>query len=155
MKVSVSSLGIIGAIFGFISLIAPWLSASISVPLIGVFNISLYLKPYTIIIFTVFNDLIIGQILMIFGSILALIFLNKIEDDENQKYYSKIPLLGLIGGVLNGLAILTFFIVLMNEGSGYSMTPDSVSIQFGLIFEENPNNYWVQGFKRVKIDILI
>jgi hypothetical protein len=135
MKVKVSSLGIIGAIFGFISVLTPWLLVTVNtnIPLIGIISITLSLKPYQILIITMFEDLIIGQALMIFGSILALIFLNKIEADRNQKYYDKIPLLGLIGGVLNGLAILTFFLVLINEGSGYDMTPDSVSVEFGLI----------------------
>ena len=70
---------------------------------------------------------------MIVGSLLALIFLNKIEDDRNQKIYDKIPLLGLIGGVLNGLAILNFFMVLIDEGSGFDITPDAVAVEFGLI----------------------
>lgn len=137
MKVKISTLGIIGAIFGFVSLAVPWFSASITFLFIH-YDLNIGLEPYKLyfppfVNHTFFEGLVLGQILMIVGSLLALIFLNKIEDDRNQKIYDKIPLLGLIGGVLNGLAILNFFMVLIDEGSGFDITPDAVAVEFGLI----------------------
>jgi len=135
-NIKISILGVIGAIFGFSSLIIPWLIITVDAPIIGTVNIGIFLKPYTALFaIDLFENLVIGQILMLFGSILTLIFLNKLVDGEQETKYDKTPIIGLIGAILNGLAIFTFFFVLINEAPqpGIEINAGSIQIQFGLI----------------------
>ncbi len=133
VNIKISILGIIGSIFGFISLVAPWLSIVIDVPVVGVVSISLSLQPYTAFFFIeLFENLVYAQLLMVFGSLLALLFLNKFEDGDNKEKFDKTPILGFIGAILNALAFFMFFFVLLDEGSQYDMNPASISIGFGI-----------------------
>ena len=133
MKVKISLLGGIGAIFGFVSLAVPWFLVSVDIPVIGIYDISISLAPYKILTMTLFDNLIIGQLLMIFGSILAILFLHKVELDGDKEYVRKFPFIGLIGTFLNILAIVVFFIVVVDDGKSMGIEPYSISVGFGLI----------------------
>lgn len=139
MEIKISLLGILGAVFGFISIGVPWVAYQ-QIMTNG-YNLQTVTGYFSLIDPT--NPLILKDALamIIIGSVLMILFLNTYdlnENSTNKSIKNGLFVIGIIGVILNLLAVNTFSSAMSVTRSVASISPlivtFTMTISVGFVF---------------------
>lgn len=139
MRIKISIYAFISTFCGLISTIIPWLTVIVKTNILNI-KMELSLEPNSIYGFITFSRLSQVRTLMVSGSLIILIFLNKFEFESKERYRDSktIPYIGLIGVILCIIGVFHYCRVLYEDSyelyEKYSDIIDlNVKINIGIV----------------------